>query len=389
MSISRIGINIAHLVARNTPMAADSKALFMNARRILDNASLRTLAGQLNSNLGKSQTTLVTSQTYNKLQKFIPKRMNISKTRPYQETHAFLRPLSGQLNSDLGKSKRTLVTSQTYNELQKIIPKKIDISKVPPYQETSLCGSQAKAIVIAKVKEAQREASSSSSQPEEVGLAKFLKQVKTLWAEKYDIEQWLSPDDLLARFNEKGILILRGPGLGELYLDHTVTVFSANKINVPGKGPRIVMGIIDCNDRGTDPETKASWKALAKLNKLHPSELTHEEANQNGAHLRRIRFVDATALGDHVSVMTERYFHLIMDKVIPPPEIIFPKEKIPSLTPDESEKLSKILVEIYDTPEVEKEFGNISDRRLEHNAERRAKDSAMSQQLHKAMAKKD
>jgi len=320
-------------------MAADSKALFMNARKILDNASLRTL--------------------------------------------------SAQLNSDVGKSKRTLVTSQTYSKLQKIIPERIDVSKVPPYQEASLCERQARAIVGAKVKEAQREASSSSSQPKEVGIAKFLTQVKTLWGSKYDMEKWLSPDDLLARFNEKGMLILRGPGLGELYHDHAVAVFSVNKIHVPGKGPRIVMGLIDCNDRATDPETTASLETVAKLNKLHLHELTHEEANQNGAHLRRIRFVDATALGDHVLKMAKRYFHLIMDKVIAPPEVTSPKEKIPSLTPDEAEKLSKILVEIYDTPEVEKEFGNPSDSHLEHNAERRAKDGAMSQQLHKAMAKKD
>ncbi len=182
---------------------------------------------------------------------------------------------------------------------------------------------------------------------------------------------------------------MRGLGLSEDYLDHAVAVFSVNKINVPGKGPRVVMGIIDCNDQATDPETKASWETAARLNKLHPSKLTHEEANQNGAHLRRIRFVDATALGDHVSKMTKSYFHLIKDEQVLPPEVTSPKEKIPSLTPDEAEKLSKILVEIYDTPEVEKEFGNISYSHPEHNAEQRAKDGAMSQQLHKAMAKKD
>lgn len=304
--------------------------------------------------------------------------------------HAIDRTLFRQPDKNLGQSKRTLVTERTYNKLQEIIPKRIDIGKAPPYQEFSLCSRQAADIMHAQATEARQAASSPSSQAEETS-SKFWNLMKSLMSGRSETEGLPSDaEGLLAKFNERGILALRAPGLDENYSgDHAVVIFSASKINVPGKGPKIVVGMIDCNDLASDPETKASWTTAAKLGKSHPSELTHEEANKSGAHLRRIRFADSDTLIRHIKDCTKNFGLLIQQEQIRLPEITFPKEKIPPLTPHEAEKLSQILVEIYDTPEVEK-FEEQSHRRLEDNADAgRGKGRVMAQQLYKAMMKKD
>lgn len=294
---------------------------------------------------------------------------------------------SRTLSRGFGQTERTLVTERTYKRLQEAIPGKIDVSKVPPYQKYGFCQVQATDILNTRLAEARRADSTFSS----TSLwGRVWDQVKEAMRGKY-MPGDLPPDaeGLLAKFNEKGVLFLRGPGLGEIYDDHVVVVFSVSKINVPGKGPKIVVGVIDCNDQATDPETMASRKTAAKMGKSHLSELTHEEANKNGAHLRRIRFMDGDSLLKHIRACAKQNMHLILNDQMLIPQISFPREGIPGLTPDESAKLSQILAEIYDTPEVEK-FGKQGVGRFEQDAVvQQGRGGAMVQRLYKEAVKND
>jgi len=293
--------------------------------------------------------------------------------------------LSRSLFNGFGQSRRMLVTQQTYKSLQEAIPGKIDISKVSPYQKHGLCAGHATRILKTRLAEA-RQADSASS-------------LALLWGKGWDqVKEAMvgvcvpdslpfNAEELLAKFNEKGILTLRGPGLGESYNDHEVAVFSVSKINVPGKGPKIVVGVIDCNDQATDPETMASRVAAVRMGKSHPSELTHEEADKHGAHLRRIRFMDGDSLLKHIRACTKQCMHLIDNGEMSYPEIFVPRRGIPALTADESAKLSQILVEIYDTPEVEKFESQDAGRFEQDAAAQRESGRAMAQRLYKAVVK--
>jgi hypothetical protein len=275
------------------------------------------------------------------------------------------------------------VTESTYKKLQEAIPGKIDVSMVPPYQERGACHAQAMKIMSARMDGAPQEATSSSSG----SLGRIWDQLKlSVVGDLKAVKPPSNADELLARFNEKGILSLRSPGLGDNYNDHVVVIFSVSKIDVPGKGPKIVVGAIDCNDQANDRETKASRDAAAHMGKIHPSALTHDEANQNGAHLRRIRFMDGDALMKHMKASTTRCLGLIADGKMLPPEALLPRKSIPGLTAEESTRLSQILTEIYDTPEVEK-FDDRSPDPLEQNAAaQKCKGSAMAQRLYKEVA---
>ena len=302
--------------------------------------------------------------------------------------------ISRTLSENFGQSKRTLVTEQTYKNLEKIIPERIDIGQGPPYQKWAMCYDHALDILLAHVADVhvQTEASPSSSTPL---LGQFWEQVKKKigGSPSYDQEELPSNgEELLSKFNENGFLVLRGLGLGAVgddYRDHAVLVFSVSKINVPSKGPRVVAGVIDCNDQARDPETMASREAAAKMGKSHVSELTHEEANKNGAHLRRIRFMDGDALLKHMWKNIRQSEQLIESMMVGVPHIAFPLKKVPTLTADEADGLSKILVEIYDTPEVEKFEDQDFGRSEDEAAAQRSAGGAMARQLYKAAKERE
>lgn len=305
----------------------------------------------------------------------------------FQSASGILDNAFSRLSGKFGQSQRPIVTAQTFHRLQETIPGKIDVSKVPPYQKQGLCHVQAVDIMSARIAEASQAAPAPSSSR---SWGSLWDQVKKAIGGDIKVERLpANAEELLAKFEDKGILTLRGPGLDKNYDDHMVVIFSVSKINVPGKGPTIVVGAIDCNDKANDPETTASRETAARIGKSHPSELTHEEANKNGAHLRRIRFMDGDSLVKHVRDTAMNHLGLIDDGKMLPPQIMLPRQRIPALTSDESLKLSQILTEIYDTPEVEK-FEHRNAGRPEQDAgARRRMGNAMAQRLYKEAVKND
>jgi hypothetical protein len=286
---------------------------------------------------------------------------------------------------------RGLVTKATYGEVEKNIPG-VDFRTTMPYQEPEGCENQADKIIDA-LRKARPEEATEVLEPEKG----FWNQLKIAMTGDPSFERirFSKADDLLHTFNKHGFFTLRGPGLAtgmgmdDPYIDgHSVAVFSVNQINVPGKGTKIVIGMMDCNDCADDPETNASKATVKETKKQYLSELTHEEANQNGAHLRRIRFVDADALSKHTN---ELYWHFKTcgDKIVSP-EITFLKKDSLSLTPQEVDDLSKVLVGIYDK-EVEK-FEGCDYSWFAHNKEANKaqgqQGSSMAQQLRDQFIKK-
>ena len=136
---------------------------------------------------------------------------------PKSNSKALLQSASSILGNAL---KRTFVTERTYKSLQEAIPGKIDVSKVPPYQGYGFCQGQAVGILKVRLAEARQADSTSSS----------TLLCETVWDQVKEAMVGvcvpdslpLNAEELLAKFNEKGILTLRGPGLGENYDDHEI-----------------------------------------------------------------------------------------------------------------------------------------------------------------------
>src|SRR5688572_12181896 len=81
--------NTARCLMRNEFPNGDSKASFKDACKLLDNAIARLLSERPNKSFGQRRG-IVTSRTYDRLQKVIPHRIDIGEVAPYQK-HALCR----------------------------------------------------------------------------------------------------------------------------------------------------------------------------------------------------------------------------------------------------------------------------------------------------------
>jgi hypothetical protein len=271
--------------------------------------------------------------------------------------HQNLRVPRGFPGSGAGAS-RSIVTDTTLNTLKKKIPDKVSFKESPPYQPHGRCEGQATQILMEIQK--SRGSEPPVKQQAKGTVAELLAWWRKILTGDFKTVPLANAGDFLKTHKSKGPFGLRGPGLGEAYHDHALAVFAAIEIKTKS-GPKTVLGVLDCNDLGTDPQTKASWETATKAGKSHVSKLSHEEANQNGAEARRIRFIDADALAAH---MTEYWKHNVALEIMHPgpsltstlpnhPTISYAKDGIRGLSPGEEKELRTLLEDIYDT-EVEK-----------------------------------
>jgi hypothetical protein len=240
-------------------------------------------------------------------------------------------------------SKRSIVTGPTFDALIKATPKHISVEEAPPYQPPAACEAQAGKVLQSQLRK---------STPQQSLSDKVRELFNTALGKTFSQRDIVTSDDLLDTYKKKGSCVLRGPGLGTGYRDHAINVFAV--MEVPMKnGVKKVVCALDFNDRANDPETTASRETAASSGNRHVSELSHEEANKNGAKERRIRFIDADALAYR---MKRFFLHYRADRDGTPisgSKAIYPKTQAIRLSPKEEQELTKILEQVYDT-EVEK-----------------------------------
>ncbi|RJG07440.1 hypothetical protein D3870_16835 [Noviherbaspirillum cavernae] len=289
------------------------------------------------------------------------KRSNIS-TIVTHGTAGMLKKLAA------GGGHRTVVTASTHEKLKHIVPDKTALTSVAPYQRPDLCHFQAEDVVgewrqkagitspATKVKPAPEPGAPRSLRGMwEAFTAKLAAMTETSMGSR----TLKSAEDHLATYEKHGPYVFIADGLGEAYAHHAIAVFAVVKAETP-QGTRIVAGTVDCNDLASDPHTAASRKKARETGKAHVSELSIEEANENGAHLARIRLLDVESMAIHTM---ERYKLLAQHDTdflsgLPAhvPEARFYKEGIDRLAPGTLQELSALFAELYDTDEVEK-FG--------------------------------
>lgn len=244
--------------------------------------------------------------------------------------------------------------------------RRIEFSDQPPYHHPDLCGIHARAILreqALKIRDEQRALSTESDQPE---MDRF---IGNSWVRlkdrlldeftKGDYAEENLPKDatvLYEKFKKTGGFALRVPRVNpsrKYPEEHTRVVFSINRIDVPGKGHKVILGLIDCDISATDPQTNAS-KELTKESGREMHDLTHDEANANDAHLRRIYFKDADVelkeAHENYSEFSRRVreYDFVHRDDFPVPRIQIPKFRTPPPTEEEEEFLSDLLVQHYD-----------------------------------------
>jgi hypothetical protein len=246
-------------------------------------------------------------------------------------------------------SRKSFVTDTTHKQLNEIIPDKISFTQTPPFQEEEMCEIHAN-----KVLTEQRKKYRASIPPvpnEDSPLDQVVAYFEKLLCGSHDSDDIKSAKELLDIYQRNGGYVLRGPGLSDQYRDHAVAVVSALKINTPS-GPKTVLTALDCNDMSTDARTNASRKTAERLGKGHISELSHEEANKNGAQQQRIRFLEAESLARKMANNYSLY-QMMLSNAITAPKVIYHKTEGVKLSPGEDAELGALLEEIYDE-EVEK-----------------------------------
>lgn len=276
---------------------------------------------------------------------------------------------------------RNIVSNATLHKLKSNTNSFILKNNVPPYQHPGECQGQAEKILkgLRGTQAVPRQKATENTSL----LAKVSTAISTSFGGNFKIRDApiTQSSELLQVYEKKGPYMIRGPGLSDIYDDHTLAVMAAVKIDMP-HGPKTVVYALDCSDLSKDPQTEASWETASKTGKSHISQLSHEEANQNGAEARRIRFIDADALAKH---MMEHYrHHQALGHTVPLPEstaktpnvshpkVMYAEDGIPRLTPREEAELQELLKEIYDyvddqgVEEVEK-FKNADYSQLAHN----------------------
>jgi hypothetical protein len=287
-----------------------------------------------------------------------------------QSTHKSMQNGRGLSAGSIG-GQRSIVTDATLKKLKKSIPDNISFKETPPYQAPGLCERQTNLIL----KELQKsKGSNRSANSENKG---FTTELFASWVRiftgDFKTTSISKASDLLQVYKKNGPYGLRAPGIGERYDDHSVAVFAAVEIQTE-KGKKTVLGVFDCNDLGTDPETTASRETAARIGKTHVSDLSHAEANQNGAEGRRIRFLDVDGAYAHMMEYCKHHAalgHLDRDpqSLSEGPNVYYPsithlKDGIQPLSPKDEQDLRTLLEEIYES-EVEK-FENMDYSQLVH-----------------------
>lgn len=252
---------------------------------------------------------------------------------------------------------RTVVSSSTYERLSALNNSLTTLPKdIPPYQRPHECETQGINIVFAlgkESKEKQKKANLSKS-TDTAGIQNggIWESLKKIFVGTFNLVHLKNKEHLLELYSRHGPFVLRAPGLGEQYLDHAIPVTAV--VSVPNNNgeSKIVLCTLDCNDAAENAATQASSKLAKKLGKNHISELSQEQARQNGADRERIRLIDADVLFHPINRSQEKYASHQIEFCNT--KIKYVAEGIAPLPERDIRDLSALIAEIYDGEDVEK-----------------------------------
>ena len=251
---------------------------------------------------------------------------------------------------------RTVVSSSTYERLSALNNSLTTLPRdMPPYQRQHECETQGANIVLAlrkKIKEKQKTNLSKSTDTASIQNGGIWESLKKIFVGDFKSVWLKNKEQLLEMYSSYGPFVLRAPGLAKQYIDHAIPVTAVVSVTNKNGESKIVLCTLDCNDAAENAATQASSKLAKNLGKNHISELSQEQARQNGADRERIRLIDADVLFHRTSRSQEKYASHPIE--VANAKIKYVTKGIAPLPERDIRDLSALIAEIYDGEDVEK-----------------------------------